>query len=114
VVRVENFVQVVNFTPNISAFVGLVVLAIGLGAQIQTASPVTLSLFVAFSSVFGEKLYPILTGSERFIAADFFTAILVSSLGSLLIYFLAALILVSAARFIAGRRRKKRVFSRSN
>ena len=113
-VRVENFVQVVNFTPNISAFVGLVVLAIGLGAQIQTASPVTLSLFVAFSSVFGEKLYPILTGSERFIAADFFTAILVSSLGSLLIYFVAALILVSATRFIAGRRRKKRVFSRSN
>ena len=113
-VRVENFVQVVNFTPNISAFVGLVVLAIGLGAQIQTASPVTLSLFVAFSSVFGEKLYPILTGSERFIAADFFTAILVSSLGSLLIYFVAASILVSAARFIAGRRRKKRVFSRSN
>ena len=113
-VRVENFVQVVNFTPNISAFIGLVVLAIGLGAQIQTASPVTLSLFVAFFSVCGEKLHPILTGSEHFIASDFFTAIMVSSLGSLLIYFAAALILVSAARFIAGRRRKKRVFSRSN
>ena len=113
-VCVENFVQVVNFTPNISAFVGLVVLAIGLGAQIQTASPVTLSVFVAFSSVCCEKLHPILTGSERLNAADFFTAIMVSSLGSLLIYFAAALILVSAARFIAGRRRKKRVFSRSS
>ncbi len=113
-VRVENFVQVVNFTPNISAFVGLVVVALGLGAQIQTASPVTLSLFVAFASVCCEKLHPILTGSARFIAADFFSAIMVSSLGSLLIYFVAALILVSAARFIAGRGRKKRVFSRSN
>ena len=30
----------VNFTPNISAFVGLVVLAFELGAQMQTASPV--------------------------------------------------------------------------
>ena len=108
----ENFVQVVNFTPNISAFVGLVVLALGLGAQIQTMSSVTLSLFFAFASVCCEKLHLILTGGARFIAADFFTAILVSSLGSLLIYFAAALILVSAARFIVGRRRKKRVFSR--
>ena len=112
--RVENFVQVVNFTPNISAFIGLVVLALGFGAQIQTASPVTLSLFVAFASVCFEKLHPILTDSARFIAADFFTAVVMSSLGSLLIYFVAALILVSAGRFIAGRRRKKRVFSRSN
>ena len=113
-VCVENFVQVVNFTPNISAFVGLVVVALGLGAQVQTASPVTLSLFVAFASVCCEKLHLILSGSTRFVATDFFTTIMVSSLGSLLIYFLAALILVSAARFIAGRRRKKRVFSRSN
>ena len=113
-VRVENFVQVVNFTPNTSAFVGLVVVALGLGAQTKTASPVTLSLFVAFASVCCEKLHPILTGSARFIATDFFNAILVNSLGSLLIYFVAALILVSAARFIAGRGRKKRVFSRSN
>ncbi len=112
--RVENFVQVVNFTPNISAFIGLVVVALGLGTQIQTASPVTLSSFVAFASVSCEKLHPILMGDARFIAADFFTAIMVSSLGSLLIYFVAALILVSAGRFIAGRRRKKRVFSRSN
>ena len=111
-VRLENFVQVVNFTPNISEFVGLVVLAFGLGAQMQTASPVTLSLFVAFASICCEKLHLILTGGARFISADFFTAILVSSLGSLLIYFVAALLLVSATRFIAGRRRKKRVFSR--
>ena len=110
----ENFVQVVNFTPNTSAFVGLVIVALGLGALIQNASPVTLSLFAAFSSVCCEKLHPTLTGSARFIAADFFTTIMVSSLGSLLIYFVAASILVSAARFIAGRRRKKRVFSRSN
>ena len=112
--RVENFIQVVNFTPNISAFVGLVVVALGLSLQIQTASPVTLSLFVAFASVCCEKLHPILTGNARFIATDYFTAIMVSSLGSLLIYFATALILVSAGRFIAGRRRKKRVFSRSN
>ena len=110
----ENFVQVVNFTPNISAFVGLIVVALGLGAQAQTVSPVTLSLFAAFIGVCVEKFHPILTGSARFIAADFFTAIMVSSLGSLVIYFVAALILVSVARFIAGRRRKKRVFSRSN
>ena len=113
-VRVENFVQVVNFTPNISAFIGLVVLALGLGGQNQTASPVTLSLLVAFASVCFEKLHSILTGSAHFIAADFFFAIMVTSLGSLLIYFVGALILVSAGRFIAGRRRKKRVFSRSN
>ena len=110
----ENFVQVVNFTPNISAFVGLVVVALGLGTQIQTASPVTLSLFVAFAAVCFEKLHLILIGSAHFVATDFFSAIMVSSLGSLLIYFVAALILVSAGRFIAGRRRKKRVFSRSN
>ena len=113
-VRLENFVLVVNFTPNISAFVGLIVLALGLGAQIHSASSVTLSLFVAFAAVCFENLHLILTGSARFVATDFFSAIMVSSLGSLLIYFVAALILVSAARFIAGRRRKKRVFSRSN
>ena len=112
-VRVENFVQVVNFTPNISGLLGLVIVALGLGAQGQSASPVSLSLLAAFIGVCVEKLHPILTGGERFIATDFFTAIMVSSLGNLLIYFVAALILVSLARFIAGRRRKKRVFSRS-
>ena len=113
-VRLENFVLVVNFTPNISAFVGLIVLALGLGARTHTASPITLSLFVAFATVCCEKLHLILTGNARFIVAEFLTDIMVSSLGSLLIYFVAAVILVSVARFIAGRRRKKRVFSRSN
>ena len=47
----ETFVLVVNFTPNISAFAGLVILALGLGLQFPTASPVALSLFVAFASV---------------------------------------------------------------
>lgn len=109
--RVETFVLVVNFTPNISAFAGLVILALGLGVRFSTASPVTLCLFVAFASVCLEKLHPILTGSKRFIAADFFTAIMVNSLGSLMIYFVAAVILVGITGFITRRRRKKRVFS---
>ena len=109
--RVETFVLVVNFTPNISSFAGLVILALGLGVQFPTASPVALSLFVAFASVCMEKLHPILTGSERFIAADFLVSIMVNSLGSLLIYFVAAVILVGVTGFIARRRRKKRVFS---
>ena len=47
----ETFVLVVKFTPNISAFAGLVILSLGLGIQFPTGSPVALSLFVAFASV---------------------------------------------------------------
>ena len=58
-----------------------------------------------------EKLHPTLIGSEHFIATEFFAAIMVNSLGSLLIYFVSAVILVGVTGFIVRRRRKKRVFS---
>jgi multisubunit Na+/H+ antiporter MnhF subunit len=112
-VRLEDFGLLLNFAPNISSLAGLGILALGCGYQFQVASPVSLALFVAFASICIEKLHPFITGSDRFIASDILTSILVSSLGSLFIYFAAALVIIAVMRILVGRRRKKRVFSRA-
>ena len=110
----EVLVLAVNFTPNISSIVGLFVLGLGFGFLFPGTSLSALALLTGVLCTILEAIQPVLVGDARFIASDLLVDLFMSSLGSLLVYFIAAWAISLVARFIAGRRKKKRVFSRSS